>query len=505
MKKHSKRFDRLVVWPLCVLALLTLVYFYFKGFELSLTAPLSLGEEGQALFASHMLALNENPYNGSFLSQAPWRVIANPPLYFAILGWLLKISGAAVLPMRMVSAVSFVILIVAAHKVFALSGASRVARVLGLLNLCSFWTIWAYSFKGTPDMLSMAFMVLAIEQYMVLARKPKDDNLFRFPRLIVIASLAVMASLTRASCAAVVPAIALALIVGRQWRLSLLFMLLTSIMATASLLFLNNVTAGGFTQHVAFADSAPFSLFTLNDHLGWLSSDWLILAAAPIFMTNMVLGYFKGYEERQGPYRHRLSALVVMLTMFSLSSLVSFYVMGKAASTVSDFFLVNFAVAWMVAFSADFVDRKYLSILFLAFGCGFYVIFSLQTSQFKQVGQMERGLEEIRQLQFDKRSMLSEDCSLALVVDAQPEFVDIGTIFAVWQRSPNDFQARLNEIKTKIKEKSYGSIVINSNDGCLNKPYKYWDESVIKLIKENYRSKVEIPIDGRPQDLYLPK
>ncbi|MBL0189516.1 MAG: hypothetical protein IPP97_27690 [Candidatus Obscuribacter sp.] len=107
-------------------------------------------------------------------------------------------------------------------------------------------------------------VALTIEQYMVLAPKPKDDNIFRFPRLVVIATLAVLATLTKQTGAAVVPAIAFALIVGRQWRLSLVFKGLYSVLISGVLLFVNNLTHGGLAAHLAFAMSSPLSLTTLR-------------------------------------------------------------------------------------------------------------------------------------------------------------------------------------------------------------------------------------------------
>lgn len=504
-KKISRRFDRLVIWPLCWLSLGALVFFYFKGFEAAMTAPLSLGGEGPSLYAAYMLSQNLNPYDTLALSEHPWRVVASPPVYFATTGWLLKLSGPSLIPLRVVSAAGFVIFLVAAHRVFALSGASRLGRLLGLINLGAFWSIWAYAFRATPDMLALALMVMAIEQYMVLARKPKDDNIFRFPRLIVIATLAVLASLARGSCAAVVPAIALALIVGRQWRLSLVFMLLSSVLAFASMLLLNNITAGGLAAHLAFSESSPFSFHALHEHLTWLSSDWLILAAAPVCIINLLVGYINGYEEREGPYRHHLAALVVMVTLFFLSSAVSLYVMGKAAAGVADFFLILFAVAWMVAVSAEHLNRRYLLLMFLAFGCGFFVISSLHVNQNKQIAVMKQGLDEIKERNLNGDLMLCEESSLPQLLDLTPEFVDLPTMKAVWERNPQVYAARMAEIKERIARKGYGSIVINSQDGCLIKPYQYWDEAVVRLIKANYKSVAEIAVDGRMQDFYLPR
>lgn len=503
--KSAKRIDRLVIWPLCVLSILVLGFFYFRSMEQALVAPLSLGEEGVSLFAGTMLSLGQNPYDPGFLTNHPWRCVGSPPNYFAVVSWLLRLTGPSLVTLRLVSGASFLILLVILHRIFAQSGASKLGRVVGLINFCAFWTVWAYAFRGTPDMLSLSLVALAIEQYMALARKPKDDSIFRFPRLIVIATLAVLAWLTKTSCAAVIPAIAAALIVGRQWRLSLVFMFLCSVLSVASVLILNNFTAGGYSAHTVFSVSSPFSWHSLREHLSWLSSDWLILAVSPLCLVSLIIAYFRGINERQGPYRQRLSAIVVMVTLFYLSFFVSIYVMGKAAAGVTDFFLILLAVAWMVSVSVDHMSRKFLILLFGAYFCGFYVIYSLLQNQTVQIGKMQDGLEIIRQIPFSKKLMLAEECTLPLVLDATPEFVNLPTMTSVWSSDPEVIASNLHQVKERIKAKDYGSIVINSHDGCLIKPYKYWDDSVIKLIKDNYKSTVEISVDGRAQDFYLPK
>lgn len=306
-KRTSSRFDHLLVFARFVSSPWRgLSIYIFRIFLLVLSLHLVREKKVQHFLLLILELSGKNPYDLAFLTEHPWRVVGNPPFYYWLASWFFKVTGPVLLPLRLISTFAFVILLMVTYRIFALSGASKVARVIGLITLSAFWSIWAFASRGTPDMLSLMFVALTIEQYMVLARKPKDDNIFRFPRLVVIATLAVLATLTKQTGAAVVPAIAFALIVGRQWRLSLVFMGLYSVLISGVLLFVNNLTHGGLAAHLAFAMSSPLSLTTLRGHLTWLGSDWLLIAASPVCAVNLIVGYFERREEREGPYRHYL-------------------------------------------------------------------------------------------------------------------------------------------------------------------------------------------------------
>lgn len=62
-KRTSRRFDHLLVWPLCLVTLVGLVYLYFQNISIGTVAPFSLGEEGAALFAADYLSSGKNPYD----------------------------------------------------------------------------------------------------------------------------------------------------------------------------------------------------------------------------------------------------------------------------------------------------------------------------------------------------------------------------------------------------------------------------------------------------------
>jgi hypothetical protein len=496
--------ERLLLWPLIVVAGAALVFVYYSGFSIALEAPFSLGDEGPSQWAASLLCRGENPYDVFALANHPWRVLIHPPGYYALGSWFIKITGPVLFPMRLISIASFVILLVTCHRIFTLSGASRLGRALGILTLASFWSIWSLSYRGRPEMLSLMIMALAIEQYMVLARKPKDDNLFRLPRLIVIASLCVVAALIRQETAAVVPAISLALIIGRQWRLSLAFMGLFSFLIVGSFWFINEITMGGLSSHTLFALSAPFTWANLREHLVWLGPDWLVLAFSPLLFVSLVVAYVVRFEEREGPYRHRLAALCVMNTLFVISAGVSLYTLGLGFSGVGDFIQVLFATAWMVAVSVDHIKRRYLLALFLAYGASFYVIFNLRQDALAGVDSMQAAKEVIERTPFNHSLMLAEEPSVAIAFDAVPEFVDLNTFVSVWSRDKSKYDY-IDSVKERIANQVYGSIVINSQDGCLIKPHRYWDESVVKLIKAKYRPVVELTTEGRKQDFYVPR
>ncbi len=501
----NRRLDNLVHWPLVGVLFFLLVFFYYQGWSLSLASPYGLGEEGSSMWAALALSENRNAYDFARLYSHPWQCVVYPPVYFALLGWLFKITGAAFYPMRMLSMGAFIVSLVTSYRIFALSGCSKLARIIGLLIFSSFWTIWSYSFKGRVDMLSLTFVLLAIQQYLVLARKPKDDNIFRLPRLIVIATLCLAAAFTKQAALVVVPAIAAALIIGRQWRLSLLFMGLSSFLIIVTTWLINNATAGGFLNHMLFAAQAPFQWHALHKHLLWLGSNWLPFLLTPVALFIIIAGYFRDSEQRQGPYRRHLSALALISTLFILSSILAFYSLGAEFANVDETMVSAFCCAWLLALAVDQTKRRFLLLIFICVAVGIYVISDLSERLNQSVIPMINAREIMRSVPFNKGLMLCEDCSVAIDLDARPEFVDIATFLQTWQATPGLLEERMKDIKKRIQAREYGALVLNARDGCLLKPHYYWDESVIRAVKDNYQPVGSFIDEGRMQDFYLPK
>lgn len=501
----NRRLDNLLLWPLVAVVFVVVLFLFYQGWSLALDAPYGLGEEGPAMWASLMLSENKNPYETARLFEQPFQCISFPPVYLALVGCFFKLTGAAFYPMRMVSMCCFVITMVMTYRIFALSGCTQLGRIIGMLTLSSFWTVWAYSFRGRVDMLAMAFILLAIQQYLVLARKKKDDNIFRLPRLIVIATLCVTAAFTKQAVIIVVPAIAAALIIGRQWRLSLAFMGLCTFLSLGICGLLNNATGGGFLAHMAFAAQSPFQWHAVHKHLVWFGSDWLFFLMAPVALVTVIVGYFRDSEGRDGPYRHHLSALVLVATLFVLSSLLGFYALGAEYANVDETMITAFCSAWILALAVDHVRRRALFVMFVSMAVGIYVIFDLSGRMNRAVMSMQLAREAMKAAPIHKRLMLSEDCSVAIDLGCQSEFVDLPTFLQVWKATPGLFEEQMAEIKKRIETKQYGALVINSRDGVLLKPPYYWDEDMIRAVKANYKPIREFNDEGRAQDFYLPK
>lgn len=74
---------------------------------------------------------------------------------------------------------------------------SRMAQMISFATFASFTTVWAHSFKGRPDMLALAFLLMSIQQYLVLSHKQRNASIMRLPRLIIIATLVCLACLTK--------------------------------------------------------------------------------------------------------------------------------------------------------------------------------------------------------------------------------------------------------------------------------------------------------------------
>jgi hypothetical protein len=114
---------------------------------------------------------------------------------------------------------------------------------------------------------------------------------------------------------------------------------------------------------------------------------------------------------------------------------------------------------------------------------------------------MERASEYMLAARYNKTLLLAEDCGLPMELGAGAEFVDLSIFMSVWP----EHSKQLEEVRQRVARKQYGAIIINSRDGCLLVPPRYWDSEFIKTVKANYEPKREVMDDGRAQDFYLPR
>ena len=256
-----------------------------------------------------------------------------------------------------------------------------------------------------------------------------------------------------------------------------------------------------FSPILFFASQSHFAWHNLRQHLTWLGPDGIILFfalfAAPIF----VVGYFKRREERDGPYRQHLAALVLASVLLVLSAGAALYAMGKHAGSIGEAIVPMFAAAWLVALASDYMRRRLLLLLLIAFGASFYVINDLTNSMSAGASSMDSAAEVMNAVKFDKHLVLSEDCSVPIEFGAVPEFVDMSTFFSIWASDAAGRRA----IYERLSRGDYGAVLINSRDGCLLNPITYWDPDFIRLLKDGYKPLVDFKDDGRNQDFYLPR
>jgi len=278
-------------------------------------------------------------------------------------------------------------------------------------------------------------------------------------------------------------------------------MCLAAFLILSSLWLINNASGGGFLANQIFAAQIHFSWHDLQQHLVWLGPDAIILSLALFAIPVYIVGYFKRQEERDGPYRQQLAALVLATVVLTVSMAGALYLMGKHCASVNEVLVPMFAASWLVAMASDYMRRRMLLGLFLAFAAGFYVMNALTAELARTQSSMEKARDILTLTNFDKHLVLAEDCGLPMEVGAVSEFVDFPVFAAVWPRNSVQWQT----IAQRVVNKSYGAIVVNSRDGCLLPPYHFWDADFIKLLKNNYKPLIEVKDDGRDQDFYVPR
>ena len=509
----TRKWDYRFLWPTFLLFLAGFVWAYYKAFSLGLTASFALGPEGPSLWAAQTMAIGGNIYPLGTLTHAPWVVNIYPPIYPAVVGWIFKISGPVLPLMRVVTMVSFVACLGVAWRIFSLSGMSRMAQMISFATFASFTTVWAHSFKGRPDMLALAFLLMSIQQYLVLSHKQRNASIMRLPRLIIIATLVCLACLTKQNSLVVVPAIAGALIIGRRWRLSLVFTSIATTLIVAAEMLTNRYSGGGFFDHVSFSAQAPFIWSALFQHLSWMGADLWLFTLTPVFIGGIFYKIFSDYlnnasGDRIEPHRHYLSAVVLAVFLFIIGSMQAIYAMGLECASTDDILISLFACAWIVGLVSEYFSRKYLIALFAFYLVGLYVMLSVASSTALGVSRNGLAREQLYNAPIGSFGnggrCLSEDPALPIMYDLTPEFVDLRTFFAVWKRDPHYFRARLGEIKGKIVARQYRALILNSRDGCLIEPYRYWSEELIKSVKGRYRPVVELFEEDGYKDFYMP-
>ncbi len=503
----NRQLDYMVLWPLSMTFLLVAVLLYYQSWLTALDCPYSLSREGPALWAGMEMSQGLNPYQVERLAAAPWQVIVQPPVYYYLLGWFFIITGPVFYPMRMVSMFCFILTLIYSYRIFALSGASQLGRLIGLCVYLFSWVIWEHSFQGRSDMLALVFGLLAVHQYLLLARKRNVDSFWRLPRLIVIATLCTLAIFTRQAMILIVPAITAALIIGRQWRLSLVFMGLCAFLSGASLLILNKVTAGGLLANLTFPAGSHFSWSAYQAHLAWLGSDWLIIAMGPLALVSLFWSYFQEPDSHGRAFRISFSVLVLLTFWLLLSLILIFYSLGLQHAAVDQSILALFAVAWLVALAADHWKRRYLLFVFLVVAISAYVQADLSRLMVNSAQTMN-GARTFFKTNYDAivpRRILSEDCSIAIDIEAQSEFIDLPAFLQVWESHPQEYARRMAEIKERIENQQYGALVINSQDGCLLTPKLYWEPAIIGAVKAHYKPVYSFINEGRSHDIYLPR
>lgn len=458
------------------------------------------------MWAAMELMAGQNPYQSLHLSSHPWQVLVQPPCYYYLVSWFFKITGAVYYPMRMVSMFSFIVCLVYAYRIFALSGATRLSRLIGLNVFMYSWVVWEHSFQGRSDMLGLVLALLALHQYLLLARKRNVDSFWRLPRLIVMATLCTLAIFTRQAMIIIVPAIAAALIFGRQWRLSLIFMGLCAFLTVSSLLLLNGATAGGMIANLSFAGGSHFSWHYYHEHLTWLGSDWLLLVLGPLALVSLIWGYASDPDSDSHPVmRSYISVLTLLFIWLSLALILIGYSLGLAHAAVDQSILGMFAVAWLVALASNHWKRRYLLFVFLLVAVCAYVQTDLSRIMENQAQTMGNARQFLKNSTIQPRLMLVEDPSIAIDMDCVSEFIDLPTFLQVWLNKPAEYAEHMAEIRGRIEKREYGAIIINSEDGCLLKPRIYWEPEIIEAIKVNYRPVFAFMSEGRSHDIYLPR
>jgi len=466
---------------------------YGIGWLYALKAPLAIEYEGPCLWAAYNLSLGNNIYPLDSLTQEPFIANIYTPVYFLLALPFQKLSGMSLWSLRAISMASFIVTMYFLWRLFNRSTSSKLAASLGVISFASYVSIWSWSLKARVDMVSLAFVAIALDLFHVSLNKDRTglkQSLIDFAPSIVASVLAVYSK----QPSIIIPiCIVLFLLLKKRFEDAIAYG--GGILALAVLFFIpiQIITLSGFSSQIQFASRFPFSVLDMVKHFGWIMSDCPKMIFALIAI--IILFSVKKYK----------TEAIFPAALFIVSGSITAYTMGTMFPNANHAFLFFLFSSWLTALACASVP--WLGFVLLPLCLLSTYITNTMIDPLKQtVSNMPETMSVLAELkpQLKDKVILVEDPVIAMKLDAKPYFVDIATFYQVWSKTsktgfvPEFFIA-------EIKAKKYPAIAINKNDVENHSPTYFWSPEIVRAIEQNYDRKHEIIANGETHILYLPK
>ena len=488
-----------LAWIFLALVALLFIGLYATGWFLAITAPLSIEYEGPCLWATLKLKNGQGIYDALSLTKSPWEVVIYPPVFFLVCVPFQVIAGTSYWGLRLVSILSLIVSSISSYRIFFRSCNSHFATATALVCYLSFMPVWSWSFKGRVDMLSMSLSIVAIDLFLVaydrrMESNLDDDKFFKkFFRLSGIYGLfiicCVLAIFTKQPSVMIPMAVAIFLLTKKRSFDYLIISFGSGILSLLTLYSIDYWTAGGFMQHMKFLSRMPFSWNDLGLHISWMGSDWAKILLLPICM-------FFLRKRKPGSLDTTLP-----VTLILISGLLTFYSLGTMYANVNHALHFYWSCSWLIAICLALAPIEIAVVLLSSTLLSFYALSAIIPNIKSVVSKMPKTLRVLNEENLIGTSMFVEDPALALAIGAEPLFVDVATFIQVWEKERRD----LSDIKKSILNNEYSAIVINRHDSQLEKPPYFWSQSLVRLIRKQYKYNGTVIGNGEVQDLFIRK
>lgn len=548
---------RNVVWIWIVLAATGLALVYLASWLIALTSVKSLEYEGPCLWAALELARGHNIYDAQRLTTAPWWVMIYTPLYFVLCS-AFQHGIPDYQPMRAISMVSFLVSVVYLWRLLQIFYKDKQVVSIAVLAFASFIPIWSWSWKARVDMLSVAFSMMAIYYFVTAYNKLKSsESAAGLPTILGYLSSALLsvAAVYTKQPSIVVPAVVclFLLIKKRTFDLSI-YVALCLVSGGPILALLQVMTDGGFGAHMTFASKMPFSVFDLEKHFSWIGADWpklwmlgllgiawLIAVKRSKFLPGSGAGGSapraeqpaqrkdesakrKAESEPRKESAKRKNAsgkssnatvktqflppgddVVFALLLASISGFLTVYTLGTMYANLNHGLIFLIGCVWLVVIFLPALPRLGAILMLVSISLSTTII-ATRIPELQNIKDAMGKNPILPAQKFSSNPMwqneviLVEDPQWGWELGAVPMFVDPATFLQVWARDGRP----LDDLIKTIENEKYPLLIINKQDSEGRFPVYFWNEDVMRAVRNHYKKVGEVIGNGELQDVYSP-
>lgn len=478
----------------CVIALWTILsIFYSFVFIVTRNSSYSLDYEGHVFWACDKLLHFQNIYAPELLNQQPFAITMYNPLFMAFGALCNHLAGNNNLGcIRSISVLSTIFCFIVFYRILRDRcgiGALHAAAATGFF--ASYVPVFYWSHLARVDMLGLALAIWGVERFGVALerRNLKGEAL----ALGVSILLFVCAYFTKQQY--LIFPVAASIFCFAERRVKLGVVILSTFFGASVLIgALLELVTGGYLAHLTYARGLAWEWETLSLSLIPFLTDAKTVSIAVILLASL---FVRGSASTST----RLDKLAMILIAIALP--LALYTMGLRGAFHNHLLSIEFAMCLLIAtrlprFSPSITTFVVvLALLATSTTCRAASDFAWRLTG---TAKNPEALKILKQLDVKGKRVLFEDASVALALGAEPDFVDVTTLF----NTTGGAAEKTDVVCASIERKEYAAIMINSRDNLYEEII--WPKRVVRAIKKDYRKlDCTFSANGERQKIYIPR